>query len=206
MDLAALVPPWLDALLIAPFRWPASALIGIWVGSAFLAAYAILIGELSSAALYRLHARYYNSMQDSMMRYHNISVEALHSGNKDVYLAANKLAQDDFGKSFFAQATIGFASLWPVPFALGWLALRFENITLYEVPYTDVRLGYVFVFLILYIAMRIFFSLRLKRHIPLFRRIEEHKRRAREARGRAKAFFNPPPETTTVENKNDARE
>ena len=192
MDLAAVLPAWLDALLMAPFRWPASAELGLWLGSAFLALYCTVIGELCAAGLFFLHKKYYLSMQDGMIRYHNISVDALHAGNKEVYKAANKLAHEDFGKTFFAQATIGIASLWPVPFALGWLSLRFEGIDLYAIPGTGLRLGYVFVLLSLYIVIRVTFSLKIKNHIPLFRRIAEIKSQARAARGGVRSFFNPP--------------
>lgn len=194
MDLASLTPAWLDMLLISPFRWPASPYVGIWLGSAFIAIYCTLLGELFSAGLFLLHHRYYSSMQDKMVHYHNISVQALHAGDKQAYLAANKLAQEDFGKSFFAQATIGFASLWPLPFALGWMAIRFEGIPLYTVPFTDLQAGYVFILLSLYIAIRILFSRYGKKHLALFRRVARIKEEARQARGTARSFFNPDPD------------
>lgn len=203
MDFASFIPSWLDTFLITPFRWPESAFAGIWLGSALLALYCTILGEFFSAGLYFLHHRYYDSMQDNMIRYHNLSVDALHAGNKEAYLAANKMAQEDFGKNFFAQATIGFASLWPLPFALGWMSLRFEGIDLYTIPWTNLKAGYVFVLLSLYIAVRILFSRYGKQHVPLFRRIAELKRQAREARGVMKALFKPPAgeETEAAENK-----
>lgn len=206
MDLAAYLPAWLDAFLIAPFRWPSSAHAGIWLGSALLASYTIIIGELFAAGLFLLHHRYYTTMHDGMVKYHNLSVDALHAGNKEAYLAANKMAQDEYGKSFFAQAAIGMASLWPVPFALGWMALRFEGITLYSVPGTDIHLGYVFVFLSLYIVLRITFSARFKNRLPFFRRVAAIKREAQKARGTAKPFFNPPPEKDDSQQKPEKSE
>jgi hypothetical protein len=193
MDFAALIPVWLDAILIAPYRWPASPYLGMWIGSGFLAAYCLIVGELFSAALFLLHHRYYNTMQDKMVHYHNLSVQALHAGDKQAYLAANKLAQEDFGKSFFAQATIGFASLWPVPFALGWMSARFEGLVVFTIPVFELKAGYVCVLLSLYIALRILFSLYIKNHLPVFRRIAAIKREAREARGKARSFFLPDP-------------
>lgn len=192
MSFAAFIPPWLDAVLIAPFRWPGGEDAGMWLGSALLAFYCTVIGEYFAAGLYFLHRRYYSGMEDNMVRYHNLSVDALHAGNKDAYLAANKLAREDFGKNFFAQATIGFASLWPVPFALGWMSLRFEGIALYTIPETKLRAGYVFVFLSLYILIRIFFSRYAKRALPPFPRIAAFKRKAKEARGTMKPLLRPP--------------
>lgn len=190
MDFSAFVPSWLDAFLIAPFRWPANPIAGMWLGSSLLSLYASFIGEAIGAGLFFLHHRYYTSMQDDMIRYHNISVQALHSGNKEAYLAANSIAQDSFGKSFFAQATIGIASLLPLPFALAWMAQRFEGIELYRIPGTSIHAGYVFVVLTTYIVCRILVA-RYKKRLPLFRRIESIRRQAREARGPVRSFFNP---------------
>jgi hypothetical protein len=206
MDLAALIPAWLDALLIAPFRWPASPKLGLWLGSGFLAFYCLALGELVAAALFLLHHRYYSGMQDKMVHYHNLSVQALHAGDKEAYLAANKLAQEDFGKSFFAEATIGFASLWPLPFALGWMATRFEGIPVHIVPILHLEAGYVFVLLTSYIVMRVLFSRYLKKRLPLFRRVADIKRRAREARGPARSFYRPPPKEAATSDQDTPRD
>lgn len=185
MDFAALVPDWLDAVLIAPFRWPDSPHIGLWLGSGLLSCLCLLLGELTSAGLFFLQRRRLLEMQDGVLRYHNLSVDALYAGNKEAYLAANTLAHEDFGRSFFAQAAVGMAGLWPLPFALAWMALRFEGIAVYTIPGTSLQAGYVFVLLTTYIAARIAFA-RCKKHLPLFSRIEDIKRRAREKRGPAR--------------------
>ena len=192
MEYASLIPAWLDALLIAPFRWPSSPFAGIWLGSATLAAYCTLLGEVFGALLFLAHHHHFNAAQDDMIRYHNLSVRALHAGNKEAYLAANTIAQENFGKSFFAGATIGISTLWPLPFVLGWMSLRFEGLILYTIPGTDIHAGYVFVLLSAYIAMRIGFA-RLKKRLPLFRRVEVIRQASRAARGTARPLFNPPP-------------
>lgn len=192
MNIASFLPAWLDAFLIAPYRWPPADIYGMWLGSALLAFYCVVLGEVISTSLYLLHHKYYDSMQDRMHHYHNLSVQALHAGDKKAYLAANKLAKEDFGKSFFAQATIGIASLLPVPFALAWMSLRFEGIVLYTVPLIGIKAGYVFVFLSMYIVLRIYFAKKIKKRLPVFRRVEALKEAAKEARGKARSFFNPP--------------
>ncbi len=126
-------------------------------------------------------------MQAEVLRYHNLSVDAIHAGDKQAYLAINKMAHDEFGKSFFAQAGVGMASICPVPFALGWMALRFEGIPVYDIPGTSLHAGYVFVFLVCYIALRILLA-RNRKRIPLLSRIEELKASARASRGQAKHF------------------
>ena len=49
-------------------------------------------------------------------------------------------------------------------------------------------------FLSAYIVLRILFSLFVKNRLPLFRKIEDMKKKAREARGIARSFFNMPDE------------
>ncbi len=105
-----------------------------------------------------------------MQDYHALSMKALHSGNKEAYLASNKLAHEYFGKHFFARASVGMAAIVPIPFALAWLSLRFEGIVLYKIPFTSITMGYVFVFLTAYICVRISWgrSMRFYRKILLF--------------------------------------
>lgn len=189
MDALFTFPSWLDALLIAPYRWPGNAHVGLWLGTALLNVYCIILGEITGGALFLLHHRYLNGMHKDMLRYHNISVDALHAGDKNAYLAANKMAHEGFGKSFFAQASIGMATLWPLPFALGWMAERFASVGgIYRIPGLEIRLGYVFVGLSLYILLRILFS-GIKKQLPFFRHIEHIRQRARQERGTAKSFF-----------------
>ncbi|MDL2316125.1 hypothetical protein LJC59_03480 [Desulfovibrio sp. OttesenSCG-928-A18] len=207
MDIFVSFYDWIDAFLIAPFRWPGNEYLGFFLGVILLNFYTISIGELTGAVLFLLHHRYFSSMQDNMVRYHNLSVDALHSGNKEAYIAANKMAHEDFGKSFFGQATIGFATLWPLPFALGWMSKRFEDVVLWNLPWPKISIRYPFVVIGLYIVMRILLSKR-KKHFALFRRVEAIKQEARERRGRFKSFFNPPPpeETAVQEGKKDNEE
>jgi len=180
MDFALFIPSWLDALLIAPFRWPSGAYAGMWLGSVFLSFYCLLLGEITATVLYLLHHRYYAIDDSGMLHFHRISIDALQAGNKEAYLAANTLAREHFGKSFFAGAALGVASLWPLPFALGWMALRFEGIVLYNIPGFGYGAGYVFVLLTVYIALRLCFS-RVKKFLPLFRHAESLRLKARRA-------------------------
>ena len=180
MDFAVFIPSWLDALLIAPFRWPAGAYAGMWLGSAFLGIYCLLLGEGTAASLYLLHHTHYAADDNEMARFHNISMAALQAGNKEAYLAANTLAREHFGRNFFASAALGLTSLWPLPFALGWMSLRFEGIVLYDLPGSEYGVGYVFVLLAVYIAFRLCFG-RVKKFLPLFRHVERLRAKTRRA-------------------------
>ncbi len=188
MRFADFIPTWLDTFLIWPFRLPADALAGFWLGCALLAAYTVVLGEAVAAVLYWLNRRYYTGLDDEMIKAHNLSVAALHAGDKQSYLAVNKEAHERFGKSFFAGITVGIASLWPVPFAMAWLSLRFEGLGLFSVPFMERPVEYAFVFIILYIPERLLFS-RIKKHLPGFQLIEAHRQRVREARPPMRSFF-----------------
>ncbi len=158
MNFSLYIPSWLDTFLVAPFRWPSSAYIGFWLGCAFLAIYSIAIGELIRILLMAAHRRYYSNLNDKTLHYHKLSMKALHCGEKEAYFAANRLAHDNFGKSFFAKASVSMAMLLPVPLCLAWLSLRFEGVEIYTIPFTEKAVGYVFVFLISYIILRIAFA------------------------------------------------
>jgi hypothetical protein len=142
-----------------------------------LSFYCLLIGEGTAALLYLLHHKVHDADTSGMLRFHRLSMEALRAGDKKAYLAANTLAHDHFGKSFFAGAALGLASLWPLPFALAWMGLRFEGIVLYELPWEGYGAGYVFVLLAVYIFSRLCFG-RVKKFLPLFRQVERLRRRA----------------------------
>ena len=157
-------------------------------GDALLAAYATLLGELVAGLLFMTHKSYYHELQDKMIHMHNVSVDALHQSDKESYLAANKLAQEAFGKTFFSEATLGIASIVPAPFALAWLDMRFKGIPLLTVPIVHHELSYPFVFLLLYIFFRIVFS-KWKKHLPFFRTIHAIKLKAKEARGPIRRFI-----------------
>ncbi|MCR5812963.1 MAG: hypothetical protein K6G15_00525 [Desulfovibrio sp.] len=185
------LPAWLDALLILPFRCPDSPRLGFWLGSSVLALICLILGEVTFALIFflqrTLSSAQSNNHLDDLVRYHNLSVQAIHEGNKEAYLATNALAHEHFGRHFFAQAASGLASLWPLPFALAWLAQRFEGLTLYIIPHTSIALGYVFVLLTCYICERLLFG-RIRRHLPLFGRIEAIRRAEREKRGKLQSF------------------
>ncbi|MEF9438504.1 MAG: hypothetical protein L0922_07150, partial [Candidatus Mariimomonas ferrooxydans] len=59
-------------------------------------------------------------------------------------------------KVFFSRAALFGISLWPVPFALGWMATRFSGIGI-KVPFSSYLADYLPIFLSLYIISRILF-------------------------------------------------
>jgi hypothetical protein len=106
-------------------------------------------------------------------------MEALKAGDRPAYEAANKLANEAFGKSFYSQVALSATFVWPIFFALGWMQHRFLDVT-FPLPFIGFPLGYIGVFLILYIAA--YFVLKpVKRRMPYYRRIKE----LRDASGRS---------------------
>lgn len=160
----------LDAIFIAPYRWLPWAEPAFWLGTAVLSMWCIVAGEFSGALVYLWNRDFYDNQQREMVRMHNLSVEAIRHKDKATYKASNRWANEYFGKVFFSGAALFAVSLWPVPFALGWLEGRFNGIELYHVPVGGWPLGYAFVFFMTYIPLRILFS-RVRDRVPFFSRV-----------------------------------
>jgi hypothetical protein len=79
-------------------------------------------------------------------------------GDKESYKAVNRQALDAFGHSFSLGGAVFCVSIWPMPFALAWMNLRFADAPL-ELPLTLPFLGnslhFFTSFLLIYIAVRI---------------------------------------------------
>lgn len=171
MDMLVQLYSLLDAALIAPFRLFDTPLAGFLFGVTVLAAVCIVLGEYSMAWAYIFNRRHYKEQTEEMVRMHNLSIEAIRSKDKESYRAANKWANEHFGKSFFARLALFACSMWPVPFALGWLDIRFSGLGIMEVPFTSWQPGYAFFFIGLYILLRVAFAKFAKPRIPFFNRV-----------------------------------
>lgn len=148
----------IDAFLITPYRWPGHPVTGWWLGTTLLAVWSVLIGRVTMAFVFRVNRDYIKKTTDEVSQRHNQSVNALKAGDKTAYKGINKLANEAFGKSFFLQIAMAAASLWPIPFAMAWLQLRFSDVRFplpFSIPATGDSVGYAFVFLPLYILVRI---------------------------------------------------
>lgn len=155
------IPLWLDPLFILPYRilptsaWPGAAFL---VGTGILALVAVLLGRLTLRLARRLHRARLTSLSTDMRRYHELSEEALRQGSKDTFKAVNKQAHEAFGYQFSLNGALFAASLWPVPFMLAWMQMRFGAASL-ELPFALPLLGdkpsFVFWFLLCYIPLRV---------------------------------------------------
>lgn len=181
----------LDPFFIAPYRWISNPDVAIWMGSLVLGLCCVFAGELSSILIYRVNRAYYSRLNEKMVHMHNLSIEAIKIKDKANFKAANTWANEYFGKVFFAQAAFFAVSLWPVPFALGWMQTRFTGVDIISIPMislnfemfsltnlstdfissTTLTLGYAFVLLTSYIALR-YMLYKTRKFIPVLRNIE----------------------------------
>jgi hypothetical protein len=161
---------WLDPILIVMFRLSPAPWVGYALGLVSLGLVATIIGELCLGFVYVLNRQHYGNISREMTTNHNLAVRALAYKDKTSYVACNGLANDAFGKNFFSHIALFASSLWPVPFAIGWLDYRFHQIDM-SMPVIGV-VGPAFVFIPTYILIRIGFA-RIRHCLPLFRKIKK---------------------------------
>jgi hypothetical protein len=158
-----IIDPW----LIAPYRALTPALAGYLFGTAVLAFYCVVVGDLSATLVAFFNRGYLTKIRRKMEHHHRLSEKALMMGDKESYKAVNRQGLDAFGYSFSMGAALFCVSIWPMPFTLAWLNLRFAETPL-ELPMYLPLLGgrqvhYFTSFLLLYIAVRILYSLTMGR-------------------------------------------
>ena len=165
----------IDPVLIYPYRLFENPMIGWWVGTFILALWASLFGELTLAVAYRINRRHIAKNLDQTTYYHLQSLKAKQAGDEKAYKGINKLANEEFGKSFFLFMAMGMASLWPAFFAAAWLSKRFGDIVFVMPKWAgELELNFIAPFIILYIVARFIFS-KLKPHLPLLNQVSKQK-------------------------------
>lgn len=174
MKILYAVYAWLDPLLIFFYRLPENSLAGFFLGTFFLCFLCVIIGEVTIIALYRLNRNYYKKLKEETVRMHNLSIKAILAKDKESYRACNRQANEAFGRYFFAQLGLGASALWTLPFALGWMSQRFHEVSfelLFSVPGIGKTMGYIPIFILCYILVRIFFG-KLKPWMPWLYRFD----------------------------------
>jgi hypothetical protein len=156
---------YLDPLLIFAFRLPWNAYVGYALGLIWLAFLVTLLGELTMAGVYLLNRSHFLAQKREMVSHLNLSIKALAAKDKDSYKACNSIANEAFGRNFFSGIALFASSLWPVPFALGWLEFRFATVE-FTLPLVG-AVGSAFLFIPTYIVVRILFS-KAKPYLPFF--------------------------------------
>lgn len=148
----------LDSLLIAPFRWPASPLVGFFLGSLVLALHSVLVGRLCLIGMLKVQRPLRIKHEAEAAKRSDLALAALQVQDKGAYLAQNTLAKDAYGHSMALAVGLMTASLWPAVAALAWMDLRFRDVPL-ELPFALPGVGstvyYPFFFIPLYMLLRL---------------------------------------------------
>jgi hypothetical protein len=165
-------PLWslVDPFIIWFYRLTGYALVDFLIGTFVLAWASLVIGEFTISAVFLISRRWIDASTYEARHYQDLSGEALSAGDKEAYRAANKLANDAFGKSFFMQIALSAARLWPVFLALAWMSQRFAEVE-FPLLFSDYAIGFVGVFIPMYAAAYLIFK-RIKYRLPYFRRIK----------------------------------
>ncbi len=168
---------FLDPWMIWAFRLTDNPYIGFAIGLFWICLISTLLGELFMAGVYFSNAKHFAKINRDMVNHHNLSVQAIGAKNKKAWKACNSIANDAFGKNFFAHIALFASSLWVVPFAIGWMFYRFGEVD-FIVPFIG-EVGPSFIFIPTYILIRWGFG-KVKDYLPVFRTI---KRKIRENEG-----------------------
>ena len=174
MDILQSILFYLDAFLIYFYRLASVPIVGFMIGTFVLAFLCVVVGQLTYAVVYRWNRRWLNVDSREMIKMHNLSLRALSVKDKPAYKACNKVANDAFGKHFFAQIAMGMASLWPAPFALAWMGTRFAEVDFLlpvHIPYIGGTVGYAATFIPTYVLAHILFS-KIKYRLPFFKTMQ----------------------------------
>jgi len=166
MDITRELLALVDAVLIAPFRWPAEPMAGWWLGVSALSAWAVLVGEATLAVVFRINRRHVDELTSSMRAANQEAMSALKAGDKSSYQALNRKANDLFGKAFFLQIAMGAAGLWPAFLAVAWLEPRFAGVVI-PLPLLAEPVRYIAVYILVYLLMRLAWAW-LKKRLKLW--------------------------------------
>jgi hypothetical protein len=165
-----------DSFLIFFYRAIGIPLVDFFMGTFVLAFLCVVIGEISISLALRFNQRYIDEMTTEMETKEKLSMEAYRVGDRVSYRALNKEATDAWGRRFFTIIGYSAGILWPVPCALGWMQTRFADVQFSLIfPLSLVfgkTVGYIFVFIPLYILCRILFKY-LRPFLPYFKGVQK---------------------------------
>ena len=165
----------LDRVFLPFYRLVEDPILAYFLGTFILAALCVVIGELLVGLAVYLNRHHVQKLTRDLIHWNNLAVEAVRKGNSDAYHTFNHEANEVYGKLFFLSIAHSAACLVPIPFVLAWMQMRFGSVEFllpFAVPGIGSSVNYVFTFVILYLPAYWLFK-KVKRHLPLFSRIEE---------------------------------
>ncbi len=160
----------IDPYLIWFYRLTGYSLVDFFIGTFVLAWITLLLGEMTISLSFLVVRDRINRVNERMDRYQTLSMEALERGDQQAYQAANKVANDEFGRSFFMQIALSAAFLWPIFFALEWMGLRFTDVE-FELLFCPRSMGFTGIFILMYALAYVIFR-NIKHRLPYFRYVK----------------------------------
>jgi hypothetical protein len=160
-----------DPVFIWFYRITGEAPVDFVIGTLVLALLALAVGEFTLRLVLLLAKPPLDRAAAEARKYQDLSIAALAAGDRPSYEAANRLANDAFSKTFYMQIAQSGAFLWPVCVVLAWMGYRFGDLV-FPLPGGLVSLGYIGVFILLYIPAYFLFG-RVKKRLALSRRAGE---------------------------------
>jgi hypothetical protein len=142
----------IDPYLIWWYRITGHGALDFFLGTVVLSLLSLLLGEASVFLASLAGKKYTRGIASEAARYQKLSLDALAAGDRPAYEAANRLANEAFGKSFFLQLAQSAAFFWSVGLALAWMQHRFAGVE-FPLPLTGFSLSYAGVFLPIYILV-----------------------------------------------------
>lgn len=163
----------LDSVLIFFYRVTDNPVTGFFLGTFILCSACAIIGGYAAMGFSVINRKHNRRLYAETVSMHNLSVKAIAVKDKENYKNCNKLANEAFGRYFFAQFGEGASALLPVPFALAWMQLRFQEVSFslpYNIPGIGETASYPFVFVIMYILCRILYR-KIRSKLPFANRM-----------------------------------
>jgi hypothetical protein len=152
----------LDSLLISLYRITGYPPADYFLGTFFLSLICAVLGEITLTFAIRVNKKYIDELNEEADRKEQLSIEAYRDGDKTSYKALNKAATDVWSRKFFTMAAYSAGMLWPLPFALAWMQMRFQSVEFPVMFPLDLlvgkSVGYIFSFIPLYVLSRILSS------------------------------------------------
>ena len=163
----------MDSVLIFFYRVMDNPVAGFFLGTFILCLACAIVGGYAALGFSLLSRKHIGKLYSETVSMHNLSVKAITVKDKVNYKNCNKLANEAFGRYFFAQFGAGASALLPVPFALAWMQLRFQEVSFslpFKIPGIGEAASYPFIFIFMYIFCRILFR-KIRNKLPYVKRM-----------------------------------
>lgn len=167
---------FLDKIFILPYQLSyklfKNSVLAYFLGTFLLALLSIVLGKLLLGIIYYINRNYIKSLNEELIKWYNLSVEALERGDTEKYHLFNNEANEYFGKLFFFSIAQSASLLIFIPFILFFLQFRFGEVE-FPLPWLPFKANYIATFILCYILAWLFFK-RIFAFIPPYKKIDQY--------------------------------